>query len=249
MQNIGIALGNPSLDLRGVNISEISFQHFYSSIIATPCSNNLKFWLACEGICKYDTNGNGVLNRALYNDFLRSYAPFKVSVKETTVHFIGYQLEHTDSSLSLTQLLRTAQEEIGNLLGSENCDMNFIFHLVINYMFIESCRPQSYVRASETKCYVTNKPAQPQYSLDHKQSQLTSHGYSLTATQSVEKSLKRPSETFFQKVHNRLIALQKERDVMLKKAKKEAFEKGKASDNVNWYDFSGCSKKYRQLPS
>ena len=138
MQNIGIALGDPNLGLRGVNIFEVSlnFQQFYSFIIATPCSNNLKFWLACEGICKYDTNGNGVLSRALYNDFLRTYAPFKVSVKETTVRFIGYQLEHTDSSLSLTQLLRTAQEEIGNLLGSESCDVNFIFHLVINYIFI-----------------------------------------------------------------------------------------------------------------
>lgn len=257
MQNTGIAQGDPNIGFMKV---EVSFQQFYSFIAAIPCSSYLKFWLAYEWICKCASNGNCVLSRALYNDFLRPYAPFKVMVDKTIVYLIRSQLERTDFSQSLTQLLRTAQTEIGNLLGSGNYDMTFMFNLIMNYILLEGSRYQIQpvrmahhdVRASETASYVTNKPAQPQpCQLDHKQ--LYSQAVTVTNLRCIPTEVKQPrflklekpalsKETFFQKVHSCLINLQKERDTMLMKAKEEANEKGEPSGKIEWYDFSDCPK-------
>jgi len=166
-------------------------------------------------------------------------------------------LVDTESSLSLIQHFNIAQCEIGNLIArNETCDMNFIFDSVVNYLFvIESCQLQhpsaqylSYTDAA--KCY--NKPAQSQNLLDYNQSQIKArldhqHGAYLPTTfklQSVEKPSKDSSDTSLQKVHDRLVAVEKERDNMLEGAKKEAFKKEKTTIKYNWYDFSGCPKKY-----
>ena len=248
MQNVGIALGCPSADfLRKV---EVSFQQFYSSIATLPCSNNLKFWLACEGLCRYGSKGYSMLSRALYNDFLRPSAPFKVAMNETIVHLIRCQLVHADSSPSLHQLLQTAQKEVGELLGSGNCDLKFIFHLVVNYKLMESCQLQSPVSwASGTKYSMpANEPAKLRCykpKQEHYEAKNLSFRFSATASKQSISSKLLPPETFFLNVHSRLITVQKERDTMLKKAKEEAIQKGEGSDKVDWYDFSGCPKKYR----
>lgn len=46
-------------------------------------------------------------------------------------------------------------------------------------------------------------------------------------------------------VRERLVLVQKDRVYMKELAKKEALLQGrKASNNLDWYDYSGCRKKY-----
>lgn len=153
----------------------------------------------------------------MYNDFLKPNAPFKVVMNEKIVYLIRCQVEHADSSLSLHQLLQTAQKEVGELIESGNCDLNFIFHLVVNYKLMESCQLQSPVSwASGTKYSMpANEPAAAKprcYKPDQEHSKAKANRFSATTSKQVVPSKLSPPETFFLKVHRRLITVQKERD-------------------------------------
>ena len=87
---------------------------------------------------------DATLSRVLYDDFLRRRAPFKVFMKKATIKSIKYQLKHhCNPSVSVMEQLKIAQQEVSNSL-SGTCDINFIFDLVVNYLFMTgNCRMRS----------------------------------------------------------------------------------------------------------
>ena len=108
-----------------------SFQDFYRFItIEMLCTNNMKFWLACQG----DFNMrciNTKLYEVLYNDFLRHDAPYKVSVRISTIERIRCLLQKSaklipHSVLNVEELFKVAQQEIALQplgLNSQNLDL------------------------------------------------------------------------------------------------------------------------------
>lgn len=99
----------------------------------------------CEGIFRGICSGlshDTVLSRLLYDDFLRRRAPFKVFMKKATIKSIKYQLKN-HCNPSVMQQFKITQQEVSNSL-SGTCDIQFIFDLVVNYLFTTgSCQMPS----------------------------------------------------------------------------------------------------------
>lgn len=94
-----------------------SFQDFYRYIkIEMLCTNNMKFWLACQGA--FNTRcTNTKMYEVLYNNFLKSDAPYKVSVWISTIEGIKCLLQESGkvvlhSVLNVEELFKVAQQEI-----------------------------------------------------------------------------------------------------------------------------------------
>ena len=56
---------------------------FYSFVKKMLCSNDLKFWLVCEGAFRFGEKSMQLLCRAIYYDFLGHTAPLKHQLKQT----------------------------------------------------------------------------------------------------------------------------------------------------------------------
>ena len=212
------------------DLPEVPFQEFYLFVTAKLlCCNNLKFWLVCEGALSFGKAiiGLQLLFRVIYYDFLAHNVPFKTSVDGNTARKMKVCLENYDGSME--GLLRMAQVNIGHqLLGTS--DLRCIYDLVVtickkNRDEIQKSRHQSAgvrVAANELE------------------------SASLVNNFTVDKGCSNvPDSTFFQEVSHRLLREQKEREILLKKAQEEVRKEGKDATTVEWYDFSGCKKKYQ----
>lgn len=109
-----------SLSLRQTLNDERSSRRFLAFVKAQGCTNNIKFWFACERFSKLGA-GRGAVNphardaaKAIYYSFLKNSAPHKVALKESTVNQIKRSL---DLRLSVSpQLFAAAQQEVYELM-------------------------------------------------------------------------------------------------------------------------------------
>ena len=109
-----------SLSLRQTLNNERSSQRFIAFVKGQGCANNIKFWFQCERFSKLGA-GRGAVNphvreaaKTIYHTFLRSSAPQKVALKESTVNQIRRAL---DLRMTVSpQLFATAQQEVYDLM-------------------------------------------------------------------------------------------------------------------------------------
>lgn len=109
-----------SLSLRQTLSDQRSMQRFLTFVKGQGCANNIKFWFACERFSKLGA-GRGTVNphardaaKTIYHSFLKSSAPHKVALKDSTVNQIRRSLD-----LRMTvnpQLFVPAQQEVYDLM-------------------------------------------------------------------------------------------------------------------------------------
>ena len=77
------ALGVSAGDATMVVLGELSFEHLYDYLLNLTCSNELKFWMACNAACSFRcVELTNLYN--LFSDFLGDGANHQVEISETT---------------------------------------------------------------------------------------------------------------------------------------------------------------------
>lgn len=213
------------------NFSDGSFQAFYRYItIEMLSTNNMKFWLACQAVFSMRCTARR-LYRVIYDDFLRRAAPYRISVKVSTVEKIRICLDKPGdmdprSFSNMEKLFKAAQMDI-SFSQLRSIDLCAIFDLTLGASIQQHQSSTRATAPSSTYKATKDRPGQM-----YRLSNLDMHD-------------KPPQEGFHQEVYRRLLQVQEERRRMLKKAKQEATLAGKDSSNLDWYDFSGHQNKYQ----
>ena len=116
------------------NFSDGSFQMFYRYIrIEMLSTNNMKFWLACQAVFSMRCTARR-LYRVIYDDFLRHNAPYRVSVKVSTVEKIRICLDKPSDmdphSFSDMEKFKAAQMDV-SFSQLRSIDLYALFDLTL----------------------------------------------------------------------------------------------------------------------
>ena len=126
------ALGWPGMM---VVLGELSFEQFYNFLLNLSCSNELKFWMACNAACNFRCVEASPLY-TLYCDFLSDAAAYKVETKGKTRSSLAKLLFLSLSApetMRIKELLGLAQFEMSkNVTGGSVGDLPFIYDLTVN---------------------------------------------------------------------------------------------------------------------
>ena len=187
----------------------VTFKEFYLFVRSIICSNDLKFWMICEMICRSERSCIQLADfKRIYKDFLSSNAPCRVALKEITSESIKMCLELSAEPAQLQRLLRLAQIEAHELCKSHSSDLSFLYCLVMNFIHLS-------------------------YEINHKSCKANTTDHHLKMQLS--------------KASNKLEEVDAQRSVMQRKAKIERHQQGidtNKLESVQWFDYSGCPKKY-----
>ena len=225
---------------RKIYLNEGSFQIFYRYItIELLCTNNLKFWLACQAVFSIVTScASRKLYRVIYNDFLQHGAPYEMPIKLSTVEKIKFYLEKPAeldprSFLSMEKLFKSAQMDINGLQQFGSVDLYCFFDLSLGASIQYQSSTKATVHSTSTNGATKGRPCR-MFSLSR----------GLVSNFGIPN--KTAEDDFHQEVCRCLLRVQEERRCMVKKAQQEALLAGKLDiNNLEWYDFSEYQTKHQ----
>jgi len=125
---VSSAPGHPGMI---VVLRELSFHQLYNFLLNLSCSNELKFWMACNAVRNFKCVETSCLY-TFHSDFLTAAAIYKVKINDSTMSNITKPLFSSLSpdSMRIKELLGMAQFEI--LRKIYPGDLPFIYDLIIN---------------------------------------------------------------------------------------------------------------------
>jgi len=128
---VSSAPGHPGMV---IVLGELSFDQLYDFLLNLSCSNELKFWMACNAVCNFKCVEASCLY-TLHSDFLTAAVTYKVKINDSTMSnitkllFLSLSLD----SMRIKELLGMAQFEIvRTITGGCAGDLPFIYDLIIN---------------------------------------------------------------------------------------------------------------------